>query len=115
MSGLSAAGGIDGELWLGLRHGVAHCVNGRVETLDVRPGVDAAITALLYVSDNELWVAGDGTVSHLTAQPDGTWHRADLPTLDLPDTLPIRSLSLDGRAACGWAPTGAASIGPIVS
>ena len=96
VSGLSVAGGIDGELWIGLRDGVAHYVNGRVETLDVRPRLDAAITALLYVSDNELWVAGDGTVSHLTAQPDGTWRRADLP-LDLPDGLLIRSLSLDGE------------------
>ena len=97
VSALSAAGGIDGELWIGLRNGVAHYVNGRVDTLDVRPRLDAAITALLYVSDNELWVAGDGTVSHLTAQPDGTWRRADLPTSDLPDNLPIRSLSLDGE------------------
>lgn len=96
VSGLSVAGGIDGELWIGLRNGVAHYINGRVETLDVRPRLEAVITALLYVSDNELWVAGDGTVSHLTTQPDGTWRRAQLP-LDLPDSLQIRSLSLDGE------------------
>ena len=98
VSGLSVAGGIDGELWIGLRDGVAHFVNGRVEMLDVRPRLDTAITALLYVSDNELWVAGDGTVSHLTTQPDGTWHRTALP-LDLPSTVPIRSLSLDGEGS----------------
>jgi signal transduction histidine kinase/ligand-binding sensor domain-containing protein len=92
--GLAAAGGIDGELWLGLPNGVAHYVNGRVDTLDVRPGLDSATTAVLYVSDNELWVAGDGAVSHLTTQPDGTWHRVALP-IDLPNAVPIRALSLD--------------------
>ena len=98
VSGLSVAGGIDGELWIGLRDGVAHYVNGRVETLDVRPRLDTAITALLYVSDNELWVAGEGTVSHLTTQPDGSWHRVGLP-LELSRTVPIRALSLDGEGS----------------
>lgn len=92
--GISAAGGIDGELWIGLRDGVAHYVNGRLEMLDVRPRVTGAATAILYVSDNELWVAEESAVSHLTTQPDGTWHRTALP-LDLPSTVPIRSLSLD--------------------
>ena len=96
--GLSAAGGVDGELWIGLQHGVVHYVNGRFETLDIRPHLDMVITALLYVSDRELWVAGDGVVSHLTAQPDGTWDRADVP-LDLPRGLFMRSLSLDGEGS----------------
>ena len=94
--GFSVAGGIDGELWIGLRDGVAHYVNGRTETLDVQPRVEGTITAILYVSDNELWIAGDGAVSHLTTRPDGTWHRAVLP-LALPAGLLIRSLSLDGE------------------
>ena len=113
--GLSVAGGIDGELWIGLRDGVAHYVNGRVETLDVRPRLDAAITALLYVSDNEFWVAGDGTVSHLTAQPDGTWHRADLPARPARQTSASDRSRSTARATCGWAPTDVASIGRIGS
>jgi len=94
----SAAGGIDGELWMGRRDGVAHYVNGRVEMLDVRPRVEGAITAILYVSDNELWIAGDGAVSHLTTQPDGSWRRVVLP-LELPAGILIRSLSLDGEGS----------------
>ena len=97
VQGLSVAGGMEGEIWIGLRDGVAHYAKGQVETLDVRPRLDLPITALLYLSDSELWVAGDGVVSHLAKQPDGTWRRADL-ALDLPRGQFMRSLSLDGES-----------------
>jgi signal transduction histidine kinase/ligand-binding sensor domain-containing protein len=98
VSGLSVAGGIDGELWIGLKDGVAHYVNGRVDMLDVRPRVEGAVTALLYVSDNELWIAGGGTVSHLTTQSDGSWSRTVL-VLDAAADIAVRSLSLDAEGS----------------
>ena len=65
VTGLSVAGGMEAEIWIGLRDGVARYAKGLVETLDVRPRLDLPVTALLYLSGSELWVAGDGVVSHL--------------------------------------------------
>ena len=92
---LAVSGG-GGHLWLGMPGSVARYRDGRLEPLDVRPALDYPIGALLHVSDSELWVAGGQVVSHLTAQHDGTWARADL-ALNLPAGVVVRALAFDGE------------------
>ena len=98
MLAMAITGGAGSDLWLGLRGGVARYRGGRLEALDIRPAIETTVTAILHVSDTELWVAGEGVVSRLTAQPDGTWTRADLP-LDLPRGLFVRALAIDGEGS----------------
>ncbi len=95
---MAITGGAGSDLWLGLRGGVARYRGGRLDTLDIRPAIETTLSAILHVSDAELWVAGEGVVSRLTARPDGTWTRADLP-LDLPRGLFVRALAIDGEGS----------------
>jgi signal transduction histidine kinase/ligand-binding sensor domain-containing protein len=91
------AGGAS-HLWLGLQGGVARHGDNRFDVLNVRPAFDAAITAILHVSDSELWVAANNLVSHLSARADGSWAREDLP-LDLTRGVSVRAMATDSEGS----------------
>jgi ligand-binding sensor domain-containing protein len=95
---LAITEGAGGDLWLSLRKGVARYREGHIEMLDVRPAIETTPSAILHVSDAELWVAGDGIVSRLTTRPDGVWTRADLP-LGLSREIVVRALAVDGEGS----------------
>jgi signal transduction histidine kinase/ligand-binding sensor domain-containing protein len=93
---LSARGG--GGLWVGLRQGLARLLDGRLETLAVRPALEGRATAIESAGEDALWVGTPGDVSLVERQPDGSWHRASLP-LGLARDMSIRSLRLDGEGS----------------
>lgn len=96
--GRSAAAGVGDDIWVGMARGIARARDGRVERLEVRPALANEVTVVLPLSDREVWVAGEGLVSRLHAQPDGTWGRDDL-ALDLPADLFIRALAVDSEGS----------------
>ncbi|WP_396626628.1 ATP-binding protein [Luteitalea sp.] len=94
--GVSAGPGDD--IWVGFDDRLARLSGGRLDTLDVRPALTAGVSVVLPVSEAQAWVSGDGVVSQLTAHPDGTWHREDLP-LGLAPGLVIRALAVDSEGS----------------